>query len=815
MDGIRIAVRALFLDYPVDEVIQLIVKGNASLLGIFPRLSNAREPRHNQASMEALKCLASSTWMGFRLGKSTSDEMHRALRLPFLYADHCLSYDDNNKTGTVNFDELLRWHEMARYVGEDMMTINYLAQKDVAHNYTRTDFSWNPILNHNCEQLHKTIRETCREGLVDTHMHFHASTDLFSLNWICLMNNILELKQQFNDLKYPLDSPLLVTKHYHYEDMYKWCVMAYLIRWELYKKYIAADAHAFDKGFETRFEHIAKMGPFHYFSNLRTWQGRLNRIRRTAQKTADGQLFDYAIREDLLSQDTGNKEPFAILHGERYLLYHFYHDYWTEQREAFGISKYVYLYELIKCQLRRELVQINTISGLGNFKEYNKRKSLFVENGLGLTALKYAVQSSIANDKDGLEVRIMPQANRQAYQSMMNANYQQCVFMNEDKMDRSSLQSRMRFVTHFSKTPCDNNRHSKLRGLLKNQAECLVEDVFKKEDTNRLVAIDACGAETNCRPEVFAHAFRYCKLKGLWNFTYHVGEDFYDITDGLRAIEEAIRLFQLDEHCRLGHCLALGIDAHLYYKHRNRAVVMPKQILLDNLVWLLEMADKYHLCLPTKMEAEIEAKIERLYGEIGYQQPFSRESYHRSMLLRGDESKQFERCSNEGWNKTTKDDLVSALVREDTIAVSLMNDYYQSPSVYKNGFLSSEEFKIPFGYDRIIKKLQNKIIRMIYTKGICIETNPTSNLRVGRLDKYDNHPIFRFSNASLLHRNLKVTVNTDDKGIFETSLERELALLAISQCKQKNKNGRNKWKKTSVYNYIGKLARNGAQYRFK
>lgn len=104
---------------------------------------------------------------------------------------------------------------------------------------------------------------------------------------------------------------------------------------------------------------------------------------------------------------------------------------------------------------------------------------------------------------------------------------------------------------------------------------------------------------------------------------------------------------------------------------------------------------------------------------------------------------------------------------------------------------------------------------MIYTKGICIETNPTSNLRVGRLDRYDNHPIFRFSNTSILHRNLKVTVNTDDKGIFETSLERELALLAISQWKQKNKNGRNKWKSTSVYKYIGKLAQNGAHYRFK
>lgn len=73
-----------------------------------------------------------------------------------------------------------------------------------------------------------------------------------------------------------------------------------------------------------------------------------------------------------------------------------------------------------------------------------------------------------------------------------------------------------------------------------------------------IVGMDAANSELYCRPEVFGPIYRYMKqfcnsatdLSELGseyyrgqrslNFTYHVGEDFWDITDGLRAIDEAI-----------------------------------------------------------------------------------------------------------------------------------------------------------------------------------------------------------------------------------------------------------------------------------
>ena len=93
-------------------------------------------------------------------------------------------------------------------------------------------------------------------------------------------------------------------------------------------------------------------------------------------------------------------------------------------------------------------------------------------------------------------------------------------------------------------------------------------------ESARIKGIDAASPEIWCRPEVFAQAFRFLKNhwveSGRFPFaetecstllaTYHVGEDFLDILDGLRAIDEAILFLNLRCGDRLGHALALGVD---------------------------------------------------------------------------------------------------------------------------------------------------------------------------------------------------------------------------------------------------------------
>ena len=68
---------------------------------------------------------------------------------------------------------------------------------------------------------------------------------------------------------------------------------------------------------------------------------------------------------------------------------------------------------------------------------------------------------------------------------------------------------------------------------------------------------------------------------------------------------------------------------------------------------------------------------------------------------------------------------------------------------------------------------------VIVKKKIAIETNPSSNVKIGPIDGYIDHPIFRF-----MANGINVSINTDDKGIFATSLSNEYSLIANAYCQR-------------------------------
>jgi len=68
--------------------------------------------------------------------------------------------------------------------------------------------------------------------------------------------------------------------------------------------------------------------------------------------------------------------------------------------------------------------------------------------------------------------------------------------------------------------------------------------------------------------------------------------------------------------------------------------------------------------------------------------------------------------------------------------------------------------------------LDNSIIEHVKSKGVVLEVCPTSNHRIGIVNSIQNHPI-----TALLDKGVKVTVSTDDPGIFHINLPHELNLL--------------------------------------
>ncbi|MBE7411863.1 MAG: adenosine deaminase [Leptospiraceae bacterium] len=70
-----------------------------------------------------------------------------------------------------------------------------------------------------------------------------------------------------------------------------------------------------------------------------------------------------------------------------------------------------------------------------------------------------------------------------------------------------------------------------------------------------------------------------------------------------------------------------------------------------------------------------------------------------------------------------------------------------------------------------LKTFQEFAMKKLAENKTVIESCPTSNLRIGRMEKKENHPLKRF-----IEKGLRVTIGTDDSGIFDTNIQKEYEL---------------------------------------
>ena len=65
------------------------------------------------------------------------------------------------------------------------------------------------------------------------------------------------------------------------------------------------------------------------------------------------------------------------------------------------------------------------------------------------------------------------------------------------------------------------------------------------------------------------------------------------------------------------------------------------------------------------------------------------------------------------------------------------------------------------------------------------------------------------------NHSMLVSINTDDKGIFYTSLKNEFSLLAIALRKERNADGTLKWSDLQIENYLKRIVHYGNISRFR
>lgn len=794
-----------------------------------------------------------------RLAYSKGPTIYNALL--YFVDQGTLELKDNTQV-VCHWQDILRWHTLSSAIGEDLLVCAFLAAYDlnnVPDPTRRNDFAW-PSYIRTDDPVLETMLEM---PLADIHAHLKGSSLNFDINWICLMNHITGRKTQFDEIAG------FVQGHHHQGNdstgLYQKAVVAAAIR--LYLAQLEAKSPVY-----TKKELSGLMRKFPD-STILDEASKLQQSIETAlqtcgkqyvnDQTGDAERFDYAIREGV-TVPRGKQEmcAYSLLSGERHILYSTLRGIYLGDYSDGCVATLLYIYLLIKDEIRHEISQLNDTVGFANFSIYEERKLIFAKPypAYKKAAIHLAVASFFSDHPEGSryhETRITPEVrNKENGKDALELNIEEIDFNDraiEDSMFKTIANKTpwaYRYIYHFIKER-DNTedqllgvkpRHYVLRDRVKEQAQGIWElrnssqrSSWGEFYADRIVGIDAANSEIACRPEVFAQAFRYLKRHQILQkqihcptdlgITYHVGEDFMDVVDGLRAVDEAIRFLQLQKRDRIGHGLVLGVDVDRYYEIRNHTVAMSLQMQMDNAVWLWHQMTRLgiHNSCKEELEQRYGDCFRRIYPNYGWTPDI--DLYYSSMLLRGDNPECYEasgkinnpyKTATEWGTKMLVRSVECDNARKQKEACKLYYRYHYDKDGKLNGRVY-DTWEVNAEMCQVVELVQRDLLQYVEKVGIAIECNPTSNYKIGEIDRYDCHPITKFNSIKRsVHSttyDVSVSINTDDKGVFATSIEREYALVAHSLIRRFRLEG-DELKDSDVYEWLDNIRLHSIGQRF-
>lgn len=848
MDLDRGIIKALFYDYPVDTLVAQLDKHKNKnnmqqdvFLDILPQLMQWSKQEYTYTEANLLRIQTGGDWVK---SPCTLPTVYHPFDIIQKIADKLLR--EKNDKPVVDFNQLFRWKETVLYVGEDILATAFMAKYDLErHLPLRKLLNWDDILRHNNEALNAVLDK----GLTDVHAHYYATADVFNLNWISLTNNI-QMRKRLDDIKRPQEIELLSSTAEYPSTPKQQCVAAAYLRFVFYCILLKPKYANFDKEEFIENNYPCKVNkiltdPWYADNFALDLQAAITNASLSSMLTVDRRHFDYCLLPskevcDLLLKNEQRKTVNIVYQGERQLMYSFFYGYYNHEKQCLSAAPYFYLYLLLKSKIRREFVQINRIKGFENFEEYQDRKDLFIPGWSPINTYfaNIVEYSSTRSDLDIIEPRVSPKnvvKEKYDYSKSMFAIPQCCA---EEPKEKKSKQFDV--VVHFIKngkyetpfpTPFnkvgaikDGTRDKDYRRKIKS----MIFDVLRVKDKQHVVGIDAASREIFCRPEVYGHVYRYAEIKGIEGKTYHAGEDFLDIPDGLRAIEEAILFLDLKPQSRIGHATALGINVKEYYERRHYTSVLPLQNLLDECVWLYVRGRALKVGMSDAFGDYLKGKAHKLYDDIGYDKIaiWDIDNYWQSMLLRGNDPGYINGTNDYAWlslwDKTANsgNPIVEDATRNDD-AKALYSAYFFNGKIKKNGMQLKQHVWRDKEIVTVVEKMQEKMQYDIAERKIRIECCPTSNLKIGYIDRYDQHPLLtKFYPLDRLNSDpsyplIKSSINTDDRGVFHTSVYEEYSLLALALDKSVDKDKKRKYNEPTILRYINEIRENSQQMAFK
>lgn len=729
MDFPRNILKALFYEIELDHVANAIVQKYKSDDFLFKKIVEIMSilmPAFTKSELKLLADMEKQKW------KKDCDTIGKCVLESLMNAIKELSVNNTSSLLKVQFNNLLRWRETSLFLGEDLLICAILSKNSPQ---IKNDFSWQEVLTHDNHELN-TLLQT--NDLCDLHLHFSSSYAAFDLQWIQWMNCKYSGKEDGNESKWIQIAMTIRLKIFSYLECKKadWIGIENILSWE-------------DNMIHTQTTSLYDDINFAILCSQKI------------NNDGDYSYWDYAIRTDI---STLNNSPYTLLWGERKLLYSYLFEFNNgKDPNIKKLATAFYMYCIIKINIRKNYILTNKFVGLENFQDHNNKHCDVGDN----IKDKYVIQSSLeGNSKIKIEPRFSISFENAEKKMARKSNTNFFMPFFSDNLFANQQTDRIAFTISIPK-PKNKSREgwSKNRTETQKTFEIFLHKFYKKADDNQIpiVGVDFAGADWKSRPYFFSPLVRYGRENGFDNFTYHIGEDFYDLIDGLRAVDEVLVFLNWNGHNRLAHLNSLFVDVEKYYETRHWNMIIPQQILLDNLIWIQKWTDKLCVKLEDDVEKLFIQKIEDCFKDLKCEKYLSFESYMGNFEIRGFEDTYLLETVAENYNKLTQ--------------------------ITAWHILKSHKFL------SLLEKIQTSLLQTIINKNIHIETCPSSNFLIGRFDKYDSVPT---ANLYKYIDKASISINTDIKGTVATSLVNEYSLMALALEKKGIE-------KTEIHQYLKKI----------
>ena len=758
------------------------------------------------------------------------------------------------------------WRELTTKVGMEIFRAALMAKQEIAQD-DLAEYLCAPFPEIDYEDINEILGKNGAEGIAENHFHLKGSFPVFLLNWSCLMNHIGDGNDFFYWFHELREKEILLQEGEEKKmGLFASCILAASYRVHLFEMF-SNMPESQRMEFSSRRDYDE--------SDLGTIRTQIDSYRELTEPQWNGAekeiCLDYALYDQWERCFFYDEVSIA---GERYFLYRCFQSVFDgsfghEEKNLF------YKYLIISLRLRSELVQTNGDRGFANFLAYQNRKEDILDyypeyekHIMRLTVCSLRRHQNLSS----LELRISPKP--EAAKTLGKIRSYDRV---SEAEKRGGISGEYFYVLHFPKGKEQEivellPRDSKLREQMDRQIQeqkILLREQWSAyqnfESIPRVRGYDTCSNEIGCRPEVFAQFYREIQLfteeMGIENirWTYHAGEDYLDLTDGLRAIDEAVNFCSLPPGSRIGHGMALGIDAEQYYRMRNSRVVLPKQDLLDNLVWTLGFCEEHGIVIGNQLKLSLKMKVQELleevYGIDGKTEVIAlpgvdlasreaaaaapseeelrrqygtepwRESgtelwrdYYHGWKLRGDRPQLYLDSSEPLHTAVYRGALreEAAEYRKKPECRQYYAAYHYRTSVREIG-KKADVFRVSAEHAVLIGRMQEELREELIQRKIAVECNPSSNYQIGPFYRYEDHPMLRMYGRNLNptpSARLNISINTDDMGIFQTYLELEYLTMYIALLKSKDQYGNARYKKEEILQWLKDVKKFGHEQAF-